>query len=468
MPAHSSMPRPADLTAMHKIGGLSRELGVFDVTLFAITCVTSARWVPIAAHAGAGSITLWLLAAVFFVVPLTIAVATLVVKYPGVGGLYIWTRNDFGPWHGFLCFWLYWIGIAFLFPTAAMLFTQVAFSMLGPGMSALGQNRGWLLAGTIVLLWVAMGSNLLGMKAGKWTENVGGIATWGVGVVLVVIAAMVYQRRGSATLPDIVPVWNWGTVSFWSAIAYATSGMEGPGMMSGEMRDPERTIRRAGWIASAFATIFYVSATAAFLVVLPPGAISELNGFAEVAESAGRLLGTPWLSPILGLLVFASGLGLVGGLGTATSRMPFMAASDGLLPASFAKTHPRWGTPHIATLALGLAATLFLLAYQLGDTMRAAYQALVSMMVITGFVPYLYLFASAWKAGRRVSALSGLAVTVLALLCSVVPSSDIENVWMFEAKLAAGTLIVVVAGWLLYKRSAAAANLVSAVPDASV
>jgi protein-S-isoprenylcysteine O-methyltransferase Ste14 len=89
-------------------------------------------------------------------------------------------------------------------------------------------------------------------------------------------------------------------------------------------------------------------------------------------------------------------------------------------------------------------------------------------MVITGFVPYLYLFASAWKAGRRVSALSGLAVTVLALLCSVVPSSDIENVWMFEAKLAAGTLIVVVAGWLLYKRSAAGANLVSAVPDASV
>jgi len=62
-----------------------------DLTLFAIGCVISVRWFPIAAHVGPGSVTLWLLAAVFFVVPLTIAVAGLVAKYPGAGGLYLWT-----------------------------------------------------------------------------------------------------------------------------------------------------------------------------------------------------------------------------------------------------------------------------------------------------------------------------------------------------------------------------------------
>ena len=51
--------------------------------------------------------------------------------------------------------------------------------------------------------------------------------------------------------------------------------------MAAEMRDPERIMRRAGWIVSGFAAIFYVSATAAFLVVLPAETISELNGFAE-------------------------------------------------------------------------------------------------------------------------------------------------------------------------------------------
>jgi hypothetical protein len=47
---------------------LKRELGLRDLTLFAVTCIISARWIPIAAHAGPGSVTLWFLAAVFFMV----------------------------------------------------------------------------------------------------------------------------------------------------------------------------------------------------------------------------------------------------------------------------------------------------------------------------------------------------------------------------------------------------------------
>ena len=57
----------------------------------------------------------------------------LAVKYAGcVGGLYAWTRADFGPWHGFLCFWVYWIGIAFLLPTAALFYMSAGFYALGP------------------------------------------------------------------------------------------------------------------------------------------------------------------------------------------------------------------------------------------------------------------------------------------------------------------------------------------------
>ena len=85
--------------------------------------------------------------------------------------------------------------------------------------------------------------------------------------------------------------------------------------------------------------------------------------------------------------------------------------------------------------------------------MRAAYQSLVSLMVITGFFPYLYMFGSAWKAGRRISAISGWAVTVLAIVCSVVPTSEVHNVWLFECKLLAGTLAVIASGWLLFRRA---------------
>jgi glutamate:GABA antiporter len=432
---------------------LKRELGLRDLTLFAISCIVSTRWIPIAAHAGSGSIMLWLLSAVFFVVPLTVAVAALVVKYPRTGGLYLWAREDFGPWNGFLCFWAYWIGIAFLFPTAALLYTKVGFSLLGPTYAHLGNNRFILLGATVALIWIGLGSNLFGLKVGKWTENLGALATWAVGLLLVAVAWMVWTRRGSATPIHIVPRWSWGTVSFWAAIVFATGGMEGPGMMAGEMHDPERTMRRAGWIASASVTAFYVSATMALLVVLPAEKISELNGFAEVGESAGRLLGAAWLSPLIALLVVISGAGLVGGIGTATSRLPFAAGVDGLLPKAFSRVHPRWGTPYVATLALGFVATFLLVVYQLGDSMRVAYDELVSLMVITGFIPYLYIFGCAWKAGKRLSAASGGAITALTLVCSVVPPSEITDRWLYEGKLAAGTLAVVISAWLVYRRN---------------
>jgi amino acid transporter len=431
---------------------LKRELGVGDLTLFAITCIVSARWLPIAAHAGPGSVTLWLLAAAFFVVPLTVSVAALVAKYPEAGGLYLWARRDFGAWHGFVCFWVYWIGIAFLFPTATLLYAKVAFSLLGPSYSNLGENRYYLLTVALVLMWVGLGANIVGLKVGKWAENLGALATGAVGLLLVVVAWMVWTRRGTATAMHIVPKWDWRTVSFWAAIAYATSGMEGPGMMAGEIRDPERTMRRAGWAAAGFAALFYVTATIALVIVLPPERISEMNGFAEIADSAGLLLGAAWLSPLLAILVLASGVGLIGGIGAATSRMPFVAGVDRLLPKAFGKVHPRWGTPHVSILALGIAATFLLIAYQLGDSMRAAFDELVSLMVLTGFLPYLYIFGSAWKAGKRLSAISGIAVTLLALVCSLVPPGEITNVWLFEGKLAAGTLAVVVSAWLVYRR----------------
>ena len=432
--------------------GLKRELGLRDLTLFATACIISARWIPIAAHAGPGSVTLWILAAVLFVAPLTVAVAALVVKYPRAGGLYLWTREDFGPWPGFLCFWVYWIGIAFLFPSAALLYVRVSFSMFGPSFARLGDNRFYLLAATLAMIWIALGSNLVGLKIGKWTENLGALATWAVGLLLVVVAWIVWVRRGSATRIQILPKWSWGTVNFWAAIVYAMSGMEGPGMMAGEIRDPERTMRRAGWIASAFATAFYVSATISFLVVLSPANISELNGFAEVGDSAGLLLGARWFAPLLALLVAASGVGLIGGLGAATSRLPFAAGVDRLLPEAFGKIHPRWGTPYVSILSLGVVSSSLLVVYQLGDTMRVAYDELVSLMVIGGFLPYLYIFASAWKAGKRISAVSGGAITALALFCSAVPPAEVANVWLFEGKLASGTLAMVGSAWLVYRR----------------
>jgi len=157
---------------------------------------------------------------------------------------------------------------------------------------------------------------------------------------------------------------------------------------------------------------------------------------------------------MVALVVAASGMGQLGGVGASVSRLPFAASKDGLLPPAFGRIHPRWHTPHVAILTLGAVSAFLLIAMQLGDTMRAAYDELVSLMIITGFLPYLYIFGSSWKAGNRWSAVAGYAVVVLTIVCAVVPTAEITNVWLFEGKLVGGTVAVIGSAWLLYRRRA--------------
>jgi amino acid transporter len=432
---------------------LKRELGLRDLTLFAVACIVGVRWIPAAAHAGPGSVTLWLLAAIFFVAPLAVAVAALCVKYPGAGGLYLWTRGDFGQWHGFLCFWIYWMGIAFWYPSAAIFYMSVGAYTLGPSYAHLADSRIYLVGTSLLAIVIALGSNMIGMKIGKWTENLGGIATWVIGGVFVTLAALVWSKQGSATRLDVVPKLNWDTASFWASIAYAMTGLELAGLMGAEIRDPERNLPRAGWIASGFATVFYASLTVALLILLRPESINEMNGFAQGGERAAAVLNLGWLSPVLAAMVFLTGLGQFGALGTSVSRLPFAVGVDHLLPHAFARIHPRWNTPYVSILVLAGVASFLLIAVQFGDTMRVAYQEMVSLMVISGFIPYIYIFGSAWKAQEHVSALCGWAVTALAIICAVVPTADVKNVWLFEMKLAVGTIAVIVSAWLVYRRS---------------
>lgn len=427
-----------------------RELGLRDLTLFAIAVIVGPRWITIAAHAGPGSVTLWIAAAALFAAPLGVAVAALMKKYPGQGGLYLWTREDFGPWHGFLAFWTYWFSIALTLPGSAMFAMSVSAYTFGPKFAYLADNRAYVLISSLLGIWIALGTNMVGMKIGKWTENAGGFTSWMVAALLAAAAALVWFKQGSVTRMNIWPVWDWDTLSLFGGIAYALSGMELLGMMSSEIRSPERTVVPATWIASLFATGFYILTTVSLLVLVRPEKVEVMHGLADGAEIAQKALGWVWIAPVMAGLVVVNSIGGWGGYGASVPRLPYAAGVDALLPRAFGKIHPRWNTPVFSILIFGAATSLLLIIFQLGDTMRAAYQSIVSFMVIAGFLPYIYLFMSAWKCHRRISAVSGLAITALAIVSSVVPTPDVNNVPLFEFKIVGGTALMIGLAWLVY------------------
>src|SRR5260370_7925108 len=115
-------------------------MGFWDVLLFNIAAGPGLRWIAAAAHNGPSSISLWLLAALLFFMPSALVIVELSTRFPHEGGLYAWTKEAFGDFHGFVAGWCYWIYTFFYFP--GLLLASVAMSVYigGPGWAVVGKH----------------------------------------------------------------------------------------------------------------------------------------------------------------------------------------------------------------------------------------------------------------------------------------------------------------------------------------
>jgi amino acid transporter len=422
---------------------LRRELGLRDLVLFSLAGTIGIRWLPAAAQAGTSSVILWIAAAAFFFVPSAFAIGRLSARYPEEGGLYIWTRNCFGEWHGFLCFWLYWLGLTFWFPSALMAYTSMSVYALGPGYAALAGSHAFVLGASLIALWLVLGANLLGLGTAKWIDSAGSVSACLLGAMLVALALF----AGSLPAQSLGPRWDWRQINFWSQMAYALTGLELAPILGGEIRDPARNLPRSGLLVAPLATLYYVISTLALVTILPPGGVNPMHGISQaISASGGDALGVP-----SAILIAIAATGQLSVLGAAAVRLPFVAGIDGRLPPALGRLHPRFRTPHLSILTFGLISSGFLILCQLGENLRAAYQTVTDLMVIGGFIPFLYIFAAAWKCGARWSAASGAAVSIFALACAVVPTPDVRSPLLFQTKLLGVTAVLVASARIVYK-----------------
>src|SRR5271169_5760148 len=125
---------------------LRREMGFWDVLLFNIATVLGPRWIAAAAHNGTSSVSLWVLAAVLFFLPTALVISELSTRFPEEGGLYMWSKEAFGDFHGFVAGWTYWVYTVFYFP--GLLFASAAMTAYvgGSGTAWLAENRTYLVS----------------------------------------------------------------------------------------------------------------------------------------------------------------------------------------------------------------------------------------------------------------------------------------------------------------------------------
>src|SRR5690348_3525930 len=166
-------------------------MGFWDVLFFNIATVLGPRWIAAAAHNGTSSISLWVIAAVFFFVPSALVINELSSRFPHEGGIYVWTKEAFGGFHGFVAGWCYWIYTVFYFPALLMASVSMSAYVLGSAGGGLSSNRPFLVIGSLVLLAIAVWLNIVGLKVGKWLQNAGGVGTYVPLLLLLGVAGFV-------------------------------------------------------------------------------------------------------------------------------------------------------------------------------------------------------------------------------------------------------------------------------------
>ena len=452
---------------------LKKTLGVWDVILFNVTAIIGLRWISLAATGGNTSMTLWVAALALFFFPQAVAVIELTRKMPEEGGVYVWTKNTFGDFHGFMVGWCYWTNNLVYFPFLLVYVAGISVFIAGSGYQDVGENKAYVLTFSLLALLGVTVANIVGLQTGKWLQNAGGIGTWSAGAVLLVFGALALIRFGSANpMPAesfFLDILTLEKLSFFAAICFGFAGLELAAVLAGEIKNPERTIQRATLVSGAAIVTIYVLGTLALLVALPRSEINIITGFLQGIAAVGDKLGVGWTTSPLALLITLGGLGGLMAWFTGAARMAFVAGIDRFLPDSFGRIHPKYGSPYVAVIVQAIIAAGFAIMSFVGATVQEAYLILLDTTLLVYFVPYVYLFAAhvmirnqdeaprpdyRFLRSQTLAKLAGgcgLVTTLAAMALAIVPPKDMENVLLFEIKVIGGFLAFLAVGGFVYK-----------------
>ena len=221
-------------------------------------------------------------------------------RYPGEGGVYLWAKEVFGDFHGFLSGWCYWTNNMMYVPTVMLYFVGVSVFVLGPGHQALADNRAFTVVASLGLMALLVILNIVGLGVGKWINNIGGIGTGVAAAVLIGLGLMMYFRFGTAvTAADFrIPANPRFLLNSFGVICFGLVGLELASVMGDEIKDPQKTLPGAVAWGGVLSGVMYIATTLTLLIAVSKNEINVLQGIVQaVSHMAARVNASHGSSP---------------------------------------------------------------------------------------------------------------------------------------------------------------------------
>lgn len=455
---------------------LHRVLGRRDLVLLFVVAVVNLNVVPAIVANGPVTIWLWLLALAFFFWPQAIAVIELSHRYPGEGGVYLWTKEVFGDFHGFISGWCYWTNNVFYVPTVVLYLVGISVYAFGERAHGLADNKPFAFTVALLALWAIVALNVRGMGVGKWVNNLGGIGTAVTTIALTTLGVLALRAHGSV-LPAAAfrpQSTDWHIIASFGFITFGLVGLELGSVMGDEIRDPQRTVPSAVMWGGIVSGVLYVVGCLAVLLNLPQKDIGVVQGILQAVSKMAGEVGAGWVIAPLAAVLSVSIAGIASAWLAGSARIPFVAGLDKYLPAALGRVHERYATPYVALIAHGVLSTAFLAMNFIGASVQEAFVTMLDLAVFLQLVPFLYMFAALVRLAPRpergrysrralqAAGITGFVVTGVGMFVAFIPTRQIASLWLFEAKMVVGAMFFLVLAaffFFIYSRRKTAAGV---------
>ena len=445
--------------AQNEAPRLRRVLGRWDLVLLFVVAVFNLNVVPSIAANGGVTVWLWIISLILFFWPQGIAVIELAQRYPGEGGVYLWAKEVFGDFHGFLSGWCYWTNNMMYVPTIMLYFVGVSVFVLGPGHQSLADNKVFALSASIVLLAILVVLNVIGLSVGKWINNFGAIGTFFAAAVLIGLGLIVWFRFGTTvTAADFqIPTNPRFVLNSFGVICFGLVGLELASVMGDEIENPRRILPGAVAWGGILSGLLYIGATLTLLIAVSKEDISVLQGIVQAVSHMADRVGAAWIVAPFAFLLSVS----IAGIGSAwlagSARIPFVAGLDSYMPSWLGRVHPRYSTPYAALIVHAIVSMILIIVNFTAAGVQETFQKLLSLAVVLQLVPFLYMFGALLKLaaaptftkaryGRPTllfAGASGLITTTMGIALAFFPAAQITSLLSYEVWMFGGTLLFV-------------------------
>ena len=301
------------------------------------------------------------------------------------GGPYLYSKQGFGDFIGFLVAWGYWIST--WISNAA-----IAIAIIG-GLSfffpILQTNSVVAVSIGLSMIWFFTWINSKGMRTTGKIQLITTVLKL-LPLVFVIIFGIFFFSLDNFPEFNMTGESNFTSFSLVAALTlYAFLGLESASIPLENIHNPEKTVPKATMYGTIISTCIYIFSTIVLFGILPTETLQ--NSPAPFAE-AGEIIGGKYTGYFIAIGAIISGMGALNGWILILAQIPMAAAKDEMFPRIFKRKNKK-GVP-VLGLVVGSILSSVVMLMNFSENLVTQFTFIVNLTVLACLVPYLFVSAS--------------------------------------------------------------------------